>query len=212
MKKYFSILCCSILCMIFFTSCNEPKKNAADSIKAIYELYILDDTEGITALGMAEEDINAARKTYDESLRETIRAKFSASGQEIEEAVLDELCEARKEALSKMSATVEIVSEAHGKATVVVHTTYFDEIGLDADAFYDAREIAQQNTFPSVKEQQVFLMGIYSQNLIEAYQNVSPSEKTTDITVECVVQDHTWVPANMSSFGSDLALAIAGRK
>jgi hypothetical protein len=81
--------------MIFFTSCNEPKKNAADSIKAIYELYILDDTEGITALGMAEEDINAARKTYDESLRETIRAKFSASGQEIEEAVLDELCEAR---------------------------------------------------------------------------------------------------------------------
>lgn len=212
MKKYFSILLCVSVCAVLFTSCNEPKKNAADSIKAIYELYILGDTEGITSLGMAEEDINAARQTYDESLKETIRANFAASGQEIEEAVLDELCEARKAALSKMSATAEIVSEANGKATVVVHTTYFDEHGLDADAFYAARETAQQNTFPTVEDQQVFLMDTYTQNLIEAYQDVAPSEKTVDITVDCVVQNHTWVPANMSSFGSDLALAITGQK
>ena len=109
-----------------------------------------------------------------------------------------------------MQATAEVVSESSGKATVVVHTTYFDEIGLDADAFYAARETARQNSFPSLDEQQSFLMDIYTKNLIKAYQDVTPSEKTTDITVECVIQNNTWVPASMASFGSDLALAITG--
>ena len=53
-------------------------------------------------------------------------------------------------------------------------------------------------------------MNAYTRNLITAYRNVTPSSDTTDITVECVIQNKTWVPANMSSFGSDLALAITG--
>lgn len=211
MKKFFPTLLCMCMCTAFLSGCNGPRKNAADSIKAIYELYILGNTDGIAALGMSEEDISNAKKTYDASLKETIRAKFSASGQEIKEEVLDELCAARKTALSKMNATAEVVSESSGKATVVVHTTFFDEFSLNADAFYDARETARQNSFPSLDEQQAFLMDIYTKNLIEAYQNVTPSEETTDITVECVIQNNTWIPASMASFGSDLALAITGQ-
>ncbi|MCI9137320.1 MAG: DUF5105 domain-containing protein [Lachnospiraceae bacterium] len=211
MKKIFSILLCVCFCPILLIGCSEPQKNAADSVKAIYDLYILGDTAGITSLGMTEEDITAARQTYDNSLKETIRSNFANSGQEIEEHVLDELCEARKAALSKMKSSAEIVSESEGRATVVIHTTYFKEAELDADAFYAAKEAAQQNQFSSVEEQQVFLMNTYTQNLIEAYQNVTPSEENTDISVECVVQNNTWVPANMSSFGSDLALAVTGQ-
>lgn len=212
MKKFFSFFLFMCFCIAFLPGCNGPKKNAADSIKAIYELYILGDTKGITSLGMTEEDINAAKATYDASLKETIRTKFSASGQEIDEQSLDELCEARKTALAQMSATAEVVSESEGKATVVVHTTYFDELTLDEDAFYAARKTAQQSNFPTTEERQVFLMDTYTQNLIDAYRNVTPSEKTMDITVDCVIQNNTWVPANMSSFGSDLALAITGQK
>lgn len=211
MKKFFSILLSICLCITLLTGCNEPKTDAAGSVKAIYDLYILGDTKGISSLGMTKEDITAARQTYDDSLKETIRANFSASGQEIEESVLDELCAARKEALSKMEASAEIVSESEGKATVVIHTTYFDESDLDADAFYAAKETAQQNSFSSAEEQQVFLMDTYTRNLITAYQTVTPSEDTTDITVDCVIQNNTWVPANMSSFGSDLAAAITGQ-
>lgn len=212
MKKISPILLCMYLCTTLLTSCTGPKKDAADSIQAIYELYILGNTEGIVALGMSEEDINNARQIYDDSLKETLRADFAASGQEISEDVLNELCEARKTALAKMSASAEVISESSGKATVVVHTTYFDESDLDADAFYEARETSRQNNFATVEEQRVFLMDTYTQNLISAYQNVTPSEKTTDITVECVIQNNTWIPANMSSFGADLALAITGRK
>ncbi|EOS27040.1 hypothetical protein C806_00632 [Lachnospiraceae bacterium 3-1] len=212
MKKFFPILFCICLCTTLLTGCNGPKKNAADSVQAIYELYILGNTDGIAALGIPEEDIDNARQTYHESLKETIRVKFAASGQEISEDVLNELFEARKTALSKMSASAEVISESSGKATVVVHTTYFDEDDLDADAYYEARETAWQHSFPTVADQKIFLMDTYTQNLIAAYENVTPSEKTTDIAVECVIQNNTWVPANMSSFGSDLALAITGRK
>lgn len=210
MKRFFSILLCICLCTTFLPGCNGPKKNAADSIKAIYDLYILDDTAGITSLGMTEEDINTARQTYDNSLKENIRSNFAKSGQEIEEETLDELCQARKTALSKMKASAEIVSESEGKATVVIHTTYFDESDLDADAFFAAKETAQQQNFSIAEEQQSFLMDTYTQNLIKAYQEVTPSEKTTDISVDCVIQNNTWVPANMSSFGSELALAVTG--
>lgn len=160
---------------------------------------------------MTDEDISNARKIYDDSLKETIRANFAASGQEIEETTLNKLCDARKEALSKMEASSEITAESEGKATVVIHTTYFDESTLDSDAYYEAREETKKNGFSDLEEQRAFLMKLYTKNLIKAYQNVTPSKDTTDITVDCVIQNKTWVPANMSSFGSDLAQAITGQ-
>ncbi|MCI8859926.1 MAG: DUF5105 domain-containing protein [Lachnospiraceae bacterium] len=211
MKKIFPILFYIGLCLPLIAACNEPKTNAAESIKAIYDLYILGDTQGITSLGMTDEDISNARKIYDDSLKETIRANFAASGQEIEETTLNKLCDARKEALSKMEASSEITAESEGKATVVIHTTYFDESTLDSDAYYEAREETKKNGFSDLEEQRAFLMKLYTKNLIKAYQNVTPSKDTTDITVDCVIQNKTWVPANMSSFGSDLAQAITGQ-
>ena len=62
-----------------------------------------------------------------------------------------------------------------------------------------------------MEEQRAFLMKEYTKNLIKAYHDVTPSEDTIDITVDCVIQNKTWVPANMSSFGSDLAQAVSGQ-
>lgn len=211
MKKFFPLLLCIGLFLPLIAACNEPRTNAADSIKAIYDLYILGDTQGITSLGMTDEDINNARQIYDDSLKETIRANFAASGQEIEETTLNKLCDVRKEALAKMKASSEITEQSEGKATVVIHTTYFDEATLDSDAYYEAREETKEHGFRDIEEQRAFLMKEYTKNLIKAYENVTPSENTTDITVDCVIQNKTWVPANMSSFGSDLAQAITGQ-
>ena len=211
MKKFCTVMFCILVCSALLTACGEPENNAASSVKAIYDLYILGDTEGISSLGMSDEEIKSAQTTYDDSVKETIRSNFSASGQEIDDNTLDELCAARKEALSKLEASAEITSESEGKATVVLHTTYFNESQLDKNAFYSAREAANQSGLTSLEEQQVFLMETYTQNLIAAYKDVTPSKDTTDITVECVIQDNSWVPANMSSFGSDLALAITGQ-
>lgn len=210
MKKTYSVLFCFFLC-IALTGCNEPESTAATSVKAIYDLYILGETKGIESLGMTDTEIASVQTAYDESLKEIIRQNFSDSGQEIDEDVLNELCEARKEALAKMTATAEVTSESDGRATVVIHTTYFDEDSLDADAYYAARELTQETSFETPEEQQIFLMDNYTQNLITAYRNVKPSKDTTDITVDCVIQNNTWVPANMSSFGADLSQAVTGK-
>ncbi len=211
MKIFFPLLLYFCLCTLLFSGCSSPKTNAADSIKAIYDLYILGDASGISALGMTTEDIAAAQQAYDNSLKEMIRSNFAASGQVIAEDTLEELCAVRKEAFAKMSASVEVRDESDGKATVVIHTTYFNESALDADAFYQAKEETLQMFFDAPEEQQAYLMDVYTQNLITAYQNVSPSLDTCDVTVECVVHNKTWVPASMSSFGADLALALTGR-
>ena len=135
MKTFFPLSLCFCLCMSVFTGCGSTETDAADSVKAIYDLYILGDTRGISSLGMTDEDISHAQKTYDNSLKEMIRTNFADSGQEIDEDTLEELCLVRKEALAKMSASVEITEETDGRATVVIHTTYFTESSLDADAF-----------------------------------------------------------------------------
>ncbi len=212
MRKFPFVLLCFYFFLPLLAGCNKPQMDSADSIKAIYDLYILGDTSGISSLGMTEEEIAAAQQSYDISLKDAIRANFSASGQEIDEDTLEELCKARKEALSRMSASTEIIDESEGKSTVVIHTTYFNESDMDAAAFYDARETSQQMNFSTLEEQQKFLMEIYTENLITSYQNVTPSLDTTDVKVECVIQNNTWIPANMSSFGSDLALAVTGQQ
>lgn len=211
MKKIPAVVLCICFCSAFLTGCGQPKNDAAASVKAIYDLYILGDAKSISSLGMSEDEIKAAQNAYDDSVKETIKENFSASGQEIDTETLNNLCAARKEALSKMEAAAEVTMESDGKATVVIHTTYFLESELDEDAFYSAREAANQAGLADLSEQQVFLMKTYTQNLIAAYENVVPSEDTTDITVECVIQNGTWVPANMSSFGADLALSITGQ-
>ena len=212
MKKILSVLLCICLCSAAPIGCGEPRIDAASSVKAIYDLYILDDTSGIFSLGMTQEDVASAQAAYDSSLKEAIRANFAASGQEIDEDVLDNLYSARKKALSKMTASAEIIEKSGNKATVVLHTTYFDESALDEDAFYRAKEAAQQGNFASIGQQQEFLMDTYSSNLIQAYEKITPSADTRAISVECVVQDKIWMPANMSSFGGALAKAIAGQE
>ena len=212
MKKFILALLFICLCSVILIGCSEPRIDAAGSVKAIYDLYILSDTAGILSLGMEQEDIAAAQQAYNDSLKEAIRTNFADSGQEIREDVLDSLWVARKQALAKMKATTEIIEESDGKATVVLHTTYFDESSLDEEAFYTAKDAAQQGDFDSLEEQQEFLMDTYTKNMINAYERITPSADTRDIVVECVIQNKIWVPANMSSFGRDLAAAIAGQE
>lgn len=211
MKKFCTITLYILLCVSFLFGCGEPERDPGSSVKAIYDLYILGDTKGVSALGMSEEDITAAQTAYDDSVRETIRANFSASGQTIDDTTLDNLCSARREALSKLSATTKLTAESEGRATIVLYTTYFDEAALDKDAFYQAKSSATLHSYLSdIEKQRAYLMECYTENLINAYKNVTPSTDTNSVTVECVIQDNEWVPANMSSFGADLALATTG--
>ena len=211
MKKYGSFLLAVCLTAALLSGCGREKPTAADSVKAIYDLYILRDFSGVSKLGMTEEEVDDALNAYDGALAETIRSNFSASGLEIEDETIEEICQARIDALAKMKATAAVTSEEGAQAVVTLSTTYFDEVELDTDAAYAAREAADAAGFTDYDEYLDFLMENYTQNLIDGYHAVIPSEDTKDITVECTIIDNTWLPEDMASFGSQLGAVVAGQ-
>lgn len=215
MKKISYLFLC--LCL-FYVSCStltgygrRAKPTAADSVQAIYDLYILGDTEGVSRLGLTSTDIVNARTAYDNALADSIRTNFSASGLEIDEESVTAICQARREALSRMRAECSVVSEHRDTAEVLLITTYFDEQALDADAAYAARDAANQADLNDYQEYMEYVMASYTEYLIQGYQDVLPSEDMAAVTVPCIIIDNVWMPADMSSFGGDLALAISGQ-
>lgn len=211
MKKRFQLFMCLCLAVGILSGCGRAKPTAADSVKAIYDLYILGDTEGVSELGLTDENIADAQAAYDLALAATIRSNFSASGLEISEESLAAICQARKEALASMTAQFTLVSETGDQAQVLLSTTYFDELELDADAAYAARDEADQAGLTDYDEYMEFVMTCYTDHLIEGYQNVVPSEEIVSLTIDCTIVNNVWMPVDMSSFGSDLSQAVSGQ-
>lgn len=214
MKKRFYLfleLCLFYTSCSILAGCGREKPTAADSVQAIYDLYILGDTEGAYELGLANKDIVNAQTAYNNALADSIRTNFSASGLEIDEESVANICQARREALSRMTAEFTVISEHRDTAQVRLSTTYFDEQALDADAAYEARDAADQADLTDYQEYMEYVMASYTEHLIEGYHNVVPSEETVSITVNCRIIDNVWMPEDMSSFGGDLALAISGQ-
>lgn len=210
MKKTTSFLisCCLILPIL--VGCGISKPTAVDSVKAIYELYIQRNTEGVKKLGLTEPEISNALSQYETALSNTIRQNFSASGLEINSETIEAIFQARMDAFSKMTATYTLVSEKNGIAVVLLETTYFDEAALDTNAAYDAREAADELGFTEYEEYLNFIMETYTNNLIDGYQMVTPSEDTKQISVTCSIVNNTWLPADMAAFGGALGRAVAG--
>ena len=211
MKKRYAII--FILCLLpILSGCGRTKPTAADSVQAIYDMYILRETSGAAKLGMTVEDIANALNAYDNALSEAIRSNFSDSGLEISEETMDEICQARRDALARMHAECTLTSEEGQTALVTLSTTYFDEDTLDKDAAYSAREEADAAGFTDYDEYLNFIMEAYTRNLIEGYKSVTPSEDTLDIEVTCIIVNNTWLPEDMTSFGSHLGAAVSGQK
>ena len=211
MKKIYKIF--FTLCLLpLLSGCGIEKPTAVDSVKAIYDLYILRQTAGAEKLGMSEEDISNALNMYDNALAETIRSNFSDSGLEMKNSTMNEICMARRDALARMKATYTLSSEQDGTAVVTLSTTYFDEDILDKDAAYSAREEADAAGLTDYDAYLNYIMDAYTRNLIDAYKNVSPSEDTRDIPVTCIIVNNTWLPEDMNTFGSQLAAAVSGQE
>lgn len=201
------------LCLLIplLNGCGKEKPTAVDSVKAIYDLYILGDTTKATELGMSKDDISNAQNAYNEALSETIRSNFATSGLEIDDETVLSICQARKNALARMKAEYTLTTEEGSTAVVTLSTTYFDEVALDTDAFYNARDEASALDLADDAEYLNHIMNAYTQNLIEGYQNVTPSQDTRDIQVTCIIIDNIWLPEDMASFGNELGLTVAGQ-
>lgn len=212
MKKCLSALLFICITVLTMTGCSSPKLTPEESVLALYDLYILEESSGVMELGMTEEDVTSVLDSYNQALTDSFHANITSAGLTMEDSVIADIVEARKEALKSMTASCELVSSDETTAVVVLKTSYFSEAALDEKAANDAIAVMQESGSTDEEELLAIATEAYAQNLIDGYLAVTPSEEIKEITVDCVLSDNIWLPADMASFGEELGLVISGQK
>ncbi len=211
MKKYLSSLLIICMTMLTLTGCSKPALAPEESIMALYDLYILENSAGVLELGMSEEDVTKVLTSYSQALTDSLTANITSAGLTMEETEIAEIVEARKAALKTMTATCELVSSGEESAVVLLKTTYFDEKALDEKAANNALIASQESDSTDETELLSIATKAYAQNLIDGYLAVTPSSDYKEIVIDCTFKDNVWLPSDMSAFGKDLGIAISGQ-
>ncbi len=212
-KKHLSAFILIQIVMFLFVGCsNFQTPNAAQSVLSIYNLYIKEETSGVLELGMTEEKISEILNSYNTTLINTLQDNMTSAGLTVENSVLEEIINARKSALKTMLASCEITSIEEDSAVVTLKTSYFDEAALDKKAADDAIKKAKKSGYSDADELLKLATDYYTQNLIDGYLAVTPSEELKEIKVNCVLSKNIWFPEDMTDFGKELGLIISGQK
>ena len=199
------------MAVLTLTGCSKPTLTPEESILALYNLYILEDSAGVLELGMSENDVTSVLASYDQALTESLKTNISSAGLVMEDSEIAKIVTARKTALKTMTATCELVSSDEESAVVLLKTTYFDETALDEKAANDALTASQESDATTEEALLAVATKAYAQNLIDGYHAVAPSADYREIVIECTFKDNVWLPSDMSAFGRDLGIAISGQ-
>lgn len=201
------------LCMLIgvLTGCGGPKVDAAGSCKAIYALYILQDSKGVLDMGMEQSDADTALKAYDDTMASSIKNLFVSNGLTVDDETVNEIVAAREEALSRLTCTTEITSSDKKTATVLLKTNYIDETGIATKASEDAIAQLEKEKETDTNKRIELISGFFAQNLIDGYKNSTPVDDQKELTIECSVTGNIWMPDNMTNFGTKLGQAVSGQ-
>lgn len=210
-KKTITILLSVCMLAGVLTGCGGPKVDAAGSCKAIYDLYILQDSTGVVDMGMTQSDADTALKTYDETMASSIKDLFESNGLPVDDDTVNEIVTAREGALAKLTCTAEITSSDKTKATVTLKTNYIDETAIAIKASEDAIEQLKKEKETDTDKRIELISGFFAQNLIDGYNASEPVDDQKEITAECSLTDNVWMPDDMNSFGTKLGQAVSGQ-
>jgi len=212
MKKFPALFLSIGILITSISGCgfDEPELAPDESVEAIYNLFVTGDDSGTIKLGISKEEITESLKNYDESVKNTLRENFVLDGLTVDDTVIDQIYEARQNALKKMSADFKIVTEDDSNAEVLVSTTYFNETFLYESAIGHTLEKVENNDLSEELEYSTAFGDYYSELLIEAYNSVTPSDDKKEITVFCTKQNGIWFPSDMSEFGDALGRIVSG--
>ncbi len=212
MRKHLSTFLLFSIVSIFLTACSTEQNNAAEAVLSIYNLYIKEETSDVLKLGITEEHALHTLSNHNDTLIKNLQDTMTSAGLTVEDATIEEIILARKSALKAMLATCEITSIENEKTTVKLKTSYFDEATLNQKATEDAIKKAKKSDASSQKKLLELATKYYTQNLIDAYLAVTPSEEMKELEINCVLSGNTWIPEDMTSFGTELGLIISGQK
>lgn len=201
------------VCMLVgvLTGCGGAKVDAAGSCKALYDLYVLQDKQGVLDMGMPESDADTALKAYDDTMASTMKSLFVTNGLTVDDDTVKDLVAARKGALNKLSCTTEIASSSGKTATVTLKTSYIKEEEIATKAAEDAIKQLEDEKETNQTKRIEIASKYFAENLIEGYKNAEVSDDQKELSVECGLTSNVWMPSDMTGFGTKLGQAISGQ-
>ncbi|AVP62809.1 DUF5105 domain-containing protein [Clostridium sporogenes] len=191
---------------------SKPKVGADETAKILFDFYIKGDKEALTKIDLPKDKIEEISKMQKERTIQTLKTNFTTQGVKVSDEKIKQIYTARVEALKKLSAKAEIVSQNDESATVKIKMTYINEVALDEKAGKDAAEEIKKSNITDRQEAINKGIDIYIQNLIKEYKNVKPSSDMKEQTSKFVIKDKTWMPEDNNGFALGIGKMTIGLK
>lgn len=213
-KKVIALLTITIMSISMFTGCSKKEIGPEVVTKAMFDLFILDDTTAGESVGITVEqgeELVAAKKDAGIQALQTL---FSALGGEVSDEKIEEIYNAQAEALRKTSFETEEISSEKDKKVIKISTTYIDTYALQEKASESLVAKIESGEITDISNMGEVLADI----LIEEMQNASVSEdkKSFEAEFELTKVDvngkdaNMWLPADTTTFGAQLSSLVSG--
>ncbi|WMJ80716.1 DUF5105 domain-containing protein [Clostridium sp. MB40-C1] len=211
-KKSLVILMCLLFIPVILIGCsNKPKVSADETAKILFNFYVKGDKSDLSKISMPKDRIEELSKFQKDTIIKEIRNGFLKEGLTLKNDQLEQIYKARLEALKKVTATTEKISENDKEAEVKVKATYFDESKVSEKAMTDAVKEVEKLKLTNRQEIISKILDIYVKNLKVEYQNVKPSTDVKEGTYKFIIKEKVWVPQDVKKFASEIGSFNAGK-
>lgn len=202
-KRIIGFLLLLVLLFSFvFTGCDtNAAKNSAD----IYcSLVFKSDTQNINKIGLSDSNKDNIIKDYQDKIKEQLKKNVLLMGYSASDEQLNSVCEAYKDALSKITYETKQISKSSDKAEVEISVTNFDVKKIDEQAAMDALDETDKMSFANTDEENKKYIEIYLNKLPERLKNADISTEKSSNKFNFKKVNKYWVPDDGTNFGYKL--------
>ncbi|MCY6960282.1 DUF5105 domain-containing protein [Clostridium brassicae] len=204
-KKSLVVLMCLLFIPVMLLGCsNKPKVSAEETAKILFNFYIKGDESGLSKISMPEDKVKELSEFHKKTIKNGIKNEFLKEGLTLKDDQLEQIYNARIDALKKVTVTTEKISEDDKEAEVKIKSTYFNEGKLNEDAAKAAIEEVKKLKLTNQKEALDKLLDAYVKKAKEAYKNVKPSTDTKEKTFKFNIVEKVWMPKDMNKFATEI--------
>lgn len=193
----------ALLFSFLFSGCFDS--NAAKNSADIYcSLIFKSDAKDLQKIGVSDSEKDNIIKEYEDKIKDQLRKNVLLMQYSASDEQLNSICEAYKEALSKITYETKQISKSGDEAEVEISTTNFDIKKIDEQAAMDALDETDKMEFTSNEEENKKFGEIYLSKLTEGLKNAEVSSDKSSNTFKFKKVNRYWIANDQTNFGYKL--------
>ncbi|MBN7573146.1 DUF5105 domain-containing protein [Clostridium sp. 2-1] len=193
----------ALLFSFLFSGCFDS--NAAKNSADIYcSLIFKSDAKDLQKIGVSDSEKDNIVKEYEDKIKDQLRKNVLLMQYSASDEQLNSICEAYKEALSKITYETKQISKSGDEAEVEISTTNFDIKKIDEQTAMDALDETDKMEFTSNEEENKKFGEIYLSKLTEGLKNAEVSSDKSSNTFKFKKVNRYWIADDQTNFGYKL--------